>query len=242
MRARLVAVSVLVLALAGACGGDKKSDTATTASSLTSTTLTSTTAAPAAQASNATLDRLVLVSADFPPGWTSTPGDSSKTEDDKATEEELNKCTGTSGTDAEAASKSGDDFAQGENLQAGSEASLVKDETTYKNDLAALRNDSKVSSCVKEAFTNEFRKQFPGESSVDMTDLSMPRHGDVTLAKRLTVSGTTQGQTITVYVDVVLMGKNRYELTQTFFGIGSPFDASLEKALVDKVGERLDAV
>jgi hypothetical protein len=238
MRARLVVISSLVFALAG-CGGKAKtdSDTATTAASASTTTSTS-----AAPASNATLDKLVLVTSDFPTGWTSTPGDSSQAEEDKATEAELNKCAGTSGSEAEAASKSGDDFAQGENLQAGSEASLVKDAATYRSDLAALRNSSKVSSCVKEAFTKEFRKQFPGESSVEIADLSVPRHGDVTLAKRLTVSGTTQGQTVKVYIDVVLMGRNRYELTQTFFGIGSPFDGSLEKALVDKVGSRLDAV
>jgi len=241
MRARLAVTLTLVVALAASCGNSKNGDADSSSSTTSAVASSSTTAGSASNLRDAKLDSLVLVQTDFPTGWTASPNDQTKSAEDKQSEDELNACVGTSGDEAEAGSKTGDDFSQGDNFQAGSEVSVVKDDDTYRKDLAALKS-SKVTSCIKDAFTKLIREEVPDVTSVDVADLSVPHHGDVTTARRLTVEAKPSGQNVKVFLDVVLMGKRRYELGLTFFGLGSPFESALQRSLIDKVGRRLDAV
>ena len=52
---------------------------------------------------------------------------------------------------------------------------------------------------------------------------------------------TVQGQSLTLVLDVVLMGKNHAEVTGTFSNLAQPFDQALEKTLIDKLGAKLNA-
>jgi len=219
MRMRLLSVVVLVLLLASACGGKKGSSSS----------------------ANVNLDTLVLVASDFPSGWTSQPSGQANDAEGKAAEDELSKCVGVSGSDAEVATKDGDDFSQSAGVQVSSAVNRVKDDATFRSDVAALKKSDKVTSCMKTTFADALKKLVPGVSEIEVSDLSVPRHGDVTVARRLTMSATVAGQQLKIYIDAVLMGKKRAELNQSFTSVGKPFDASLERALVNKVGGRLDA-
>ena len=52
---------------------------------------------------------------------------------------------------------------------------------------------------------------------------------------------TVQGQNLTLVLDLVLMGKDRVEVTGTFSNLAQPFDQELEKTLISKLGAKLEA-
>ncbi|MCU1450233.1 MAG: hypothetical protein JWP02_2403 [Acidimicrobiales bacterium] len=237
MRTRLISLCVLFVLGLAACGGGKSS-TSTDDTSATSTA-PSTAASPATDTDLA--KKLVFVQGDFPPGWTGKPADQTQTPDDKATSKELSDCVGTSGEAQQSARWKGDDFSMGQ-TQVGSEATVVKDEATYRKDVEAIKG-SKLQTCVKDTFDKELTKQLgSAPTSLDVTPLDVPKHGDLTTALRMKVGASVQGVSLDLYLDVVLMGKRRAETTATFLNLGQPFDPALQKTLVDKLGARVDAV
>ena len=239
MRIRLLSIApVLALILAACGGGGSKSSSTTSAPTTAASTASS--SAGSDPAATARARKVVFVQADFPPGWTASPS-STDTPEDKATNEQLDACIGTSGEAAHSADVKGDDFNMGQGTQVSSEAQIVKDEATYRKDVAAIKG-SKLQSCLQDFLNKEISKAagaVPG--SLQLAPLTVPSFGDVTVGKRLTGSIAVQGQTISIYVDFVLMGKNRAEVTATFSNIGQPFDATLQRTLLDKLGARINA-
>src|SRR4051812_29667822 len=122
-----------------ACGGDDDKSSSTTTSAPT----TSTTAAPPQQAGGGTdqarAQKVVFVQGDFPPGWAATPP-TPPTPEEKAARQELATCGGTSGDADTSATVEGDTFATGPTTQVLSEGKVVKDDATYRRDLAAVNS------------------------------------------------------------------------------------------------------
>jgi hypothetical protein len=237
VRTRLISLCVLLALGLAACGGGNSSTS--TSSTTAESTAPSTTASPAGDTDLA--KKLVFVQGDFPAGWTAKPADQTQTADDKATSKELSDCVGTSGEAQESARWKGDDFSMGQ-TQVGSEATVVKDEATFQKDVEAIKG-SKLQTCVKDTFNKELAKQLgSAPTSLDVSTLDVPKHGDLTTALRMKVGASVQGVGITLYLDVVLMGKRRAETTATFLNLGEPFDPALQTTLVDKLGARVDAV
>lgn len=183
-----------------------------------------------------TAKKLVLVAGDFPPGWTAKPDDQTQSPEDKATAAELSACVGTTGDESETARWSGDGFSK-DQYEISSDANLVKDKDLFAKDVDAIKGP-KLQSCTKDTFTKVLTKQL-GEApaSVDAVPLQVTQHGDVTVGLRMTVKAGSD----TVYLDLVLLGRNRAEVTATIFSVGQPPDAALEKTLLDKLGSRVDA-
>ncbi len=187
----------------------------------------------------ATAKKLVLTSTDFPPGWTAKPADQTQSPEDKADSKELSDCVGTSGPEAEKARWNGDEFTM-DQYQVSSEANLVTDKALYKKDIAAIKSP-KLQTCVKDVFGKVLTKAIGTEpTSLDVTPFAVKKYGDVTTGLRMKV-GTGTGATDTVYVDLVLMGKNRAEVTTTVFSVGQPIDPALENSLLAKIGSRVNA-
>jgi len=237
VRIRLVSIApVLALVLAACGGGGGKSSSTTSAPATTASTASS--AAGSDAAATARAQKLVLVQADLPSGWTATPS-KADTSETKATNKELSTCVGTSGEEAQSADVKGDDFSMGQGTQVSSEAAIVKDEATYRKDVAAIKGP-KLQSCLQDFLNKQLSKAVgsaPG--SLQLTPLTVPTFGDVTVGKRLTASITAQGQTFNVYVDFVEMGKDKAEVTASFSNLGQPFDAGLEGSLLEKLGSKL---
>jgi len=185
-----------------------------------------------------TAKKLVLVASDFPAGWTDTPDDQQTTPEDQANAKELNDCVGTSGEEAEAAKWSGDGFSMN-NYEVSSKASVVRDKSAYDNDVKAIKG-SKLLKCVQTVYTRVLTKQLgTAPTSVEVTPLDVTSYGDATVAFRMKlVAGPDVADS--AYLDLVLMGKNRAKVTGTFFSVGQPIDPAVEKALIDKLGGRLD--
>ena len=177
---------------------------------------------------------------DFPPGWTGTPV-SPDTAEDKAANQEFAACIGGSGEAAQIADVKGDNFSMGSPAtQVGSEAQIVKDEAAYRKDVAALKG-SKFQSCLQNLLTKALTKAAGGTpTNVQVSQVTVPTFGDVTVGLRMSATITVQGQSFPLVVDAVAMGKNRAEVTGTFSNLGQPFDQALEKTLIEKLGAKLN--
>jgi hypothetical protein len=237
VKTRLITLCVLFVLGFVACGGGK-SDTSS------NDTTPESTAPPTTASAAGDIDlakKVVFVQGDFPPGWTAKAADQTQTPDDKATSKELSDCVGTSGQTANSARWKGDDFSMGQ-AQVGSEATVIKDEATYRKDIDAIKG-TKVQTCVKDVFNKALAKQFgSAPTSLDVASLDVPHHGDATVGLRMTVGASAQGVNITLLLDLVVMAKNRVETSATFLNVGQPFDSALQKSLVDKLGARVDAL
>jgi len=225
-----------------ACGGGGSNSSSTTSAPTTSTTASS--SSGSAGTDPAAVERakkLVLVQADFPAGWTGTPAEAD-TPDDKASNRELADCVGLSGDKAQVADVKGDNFSQGSPVTAvGSEAQIVKDEATYKSDVAAIKG-SKFVPCLQQFLVKEIGRQAgTAPANPQVSTFPVSTFGDVTVGVRMSAGITVQGQTLNLVLDLVLMGKNKAEVTGTFSNVGQPFDQALEKTLIDKLGAKLTA-
>ncbi len=224
MRTRLIFLGVLFTVALAACGSSK-SDSASKSN-------------PTADMEKA--KKVVLVTSDFPPGWTATPDDQTESADDKARSKELSDCVGTSGDETQTAKWSGDSFSMNDD-EVSSESNVASDNAVYRKDIAAIKSP-KLRDCVKTIFTKLLTEQIGQEpTAVEVAPLEVAKHGDTTVGVRMKVSLATEA-TDTLYVDLVLMGKKRVEVTTTFTTVGKPIDAALEKSLIDKQGARLNAV
>jgi len=224
VRTRLIFLGVLFSLTLAACGSST-SDSASKSD-------------PAADMETA--KKVVLVTSDFPPGWTATPDDQTVSADDKARSKELSDCVGTSGDETQTAKWSGDSFSMNDD-EVSSEGNLASSDAVYRKDIAAIKSP-KLRDCVKTIFTKVLTEQIgQAPTAAEVSSLKVDKHGDTTVGVRMKVS-LSAAETDTLYVDLVLMGKKRVEVTTTFTTVGKPIDAALQKSLIDKQGARLNAV
>ena len=236
MRNRLVLIAPLLALVLAACGGGGSKSSSTSAPTTTASTAPPTTASAAAD--TALAQKLVFAQTDFPSGWTASPP-TPDTPEDKANSKELSACVGTAGDEAHSADVKGNDFKQGALTQVGAEAQIVKDEATYRSDVAAVKGP-KLQPCLKDFLTRALTKALgSAPTSVQVSSLPTRSFGDVTVGLRLTLGLAVQGQNLTLYLDAVLMGRYRAEVTSTYSNVGSPFDSALEGTLLNKLGARL---
>jgi len=229
-----------MLAACGGGGGSKSSDT--TAAPETTTTASSTTAAAGSDAAaTAKAQKLVLVQSDFPAGWTGTPA-SPDTPEDKADNQELANCAGLADESAQTAHVKGNDFSMGSPVTSvGSEARILKDEASYRKNVAGIKG-SKFQPCIEALLSKTITRDAGSPpTNPQVTPISVPTFGDVTVGLRVSAGITVQGQSLQLVLDVVLMGKNHAEVTGTFSNLAQPFDQALEKTLIDKLGAKLNA-
>lgn len=214
----LVAAALVVLA---ACGKSSSSDKADPAKDKT------------------TANGLVLQQADFPAGWTSTAAVATNA----AQAKELATCVGRPDpATTTSAYVDGPDFAFAQSAQLSSNATIVKQESDAKADVAAFKSD-KIKSCLTTSFNKGVAAKVPGAeiSNLTVTAGEAPNYGDASASWHLTadVNIAALGVKLPISVDFVAIQKGRVEVTASFVGTGAPFDPALEKVLVAKVGGRL---
>jgi hypothetical protein len=237
---RLVMLAAAALALT-ACGG--AADTADTESAAPQATAT-TAAATTTTAVNVAADKakaraLVFTRSDLPAGWKATPHQDDPT--DKKFDAQLAACLGRpSPTTYLTAGANSQDFTSGD-AEVSSEALLVKTVADFNADVDAVKGP-KFIPCVKRVLTSSLQ-QLAGPSVRSVAVAPLPVDSDLEFSAgfRATVKLQVQGQTVTVYQDGILLGKERIELTASFSDVQQPPDPALEKALVAKLGAKLDA-
>jgi hypothetical protein len=232
-----------VLALA-ACGGGTRQQpgaggatTATAAPSTTAAASTTTTGVSIA-ADKATARALLLRLSDLPGGWRATPYRQDLV--DKAINQQLAACLGRPSPETyTTVDLFSPDFSMG-NAGVSSEAQLVKTADDFKADVAALRGP-RFASCVKRILARFVPRVFTGASvrSIVLQPLPVASYGQFSMGYRATITLGSQGQTLVIYDDEVLLGKGRIELSASFSNQERPFDAALRRALAAKLGARL---
>jgi hypothetical protein len=242
-RVMRLSCAALVLALSACGGGSKnKSEPSTTGSkSVASSTSTSTTV-PDAAADEARAKSLVLVASDIPAGW--TPSVHQTDPSDAAVSKRLADCLGASDPAKMTADVNGNDFDKGD-AEISSNVTIAASRAAFQQDIAAITGP-KYQPCIKQLLGAELQRQLqqssPGATvtSTDLTSLTSPKYGEVTVAVRATVTVVAGGQTIVFFIDDYAYGRDRAEANVTFFNIAAPFDAALEKSLLAKAGGKLD--
>lgn len=240
MRTRIFLIGLVVPLVLAACGGGGSKSSSTTSAPSTSAASGTTSGAKDASA-EARARKLVLVQADFPQGWTGTPA-SADTAEDKAANQEFSTCIGSSGESTQIADVKGDDFTMGSPAtQAGSEAQIVKEEAAYRKDVAALKGP-KFQPCFQDLLAKALTRAAGGTpANVQVSPLSVPTFGDVSVGLRMSATITVQGQSLSLVIDAVAIGKDKAEVTGTFSNLAQPFDQALEKTLIGKLGAKLNA-
>lgn len=225
MRTRLVGI-LAVLALVGAACSDDEDST----SSITTTTATGEdTATTGGEAAGGGQDarRIVLQQSDFPAGWTSTPAEP-ENEEDTDSRAAFEGCLDADLSEDQGSVES-PDFAQGAALQASSTAEVVASDEIIEADWAVLQSD-KLPACVQEHLEAELRRE--AEEGVRFSDLEAervdyPAVGDGALAVRVTMTLTTEGQTVPLSTDLVFIRKGRAEILLSLTAVGEPFPSTL---------------
>jgi hypothetical protein len=225
---------IFVLALT-ACGGSSKK----------SGTTGPTTSTDTAAADRAKAEKLVLIQTDFPAGWTATPPTPDPNED--AQGKELAACAGAVDPDvAESAEVDGPDVEK-DNASVSSNATFVKTAAYAQTDLAAITG-SKIEKCVedfaKKALNEELASDESGAQlvSVRFDRITVTKYGDATVGFRLIATISAGGQSIAAYQDLIFILKGRAEVSASFFDLGKPFDATLQRDLLAKLGAKLATV
>ena len=242
MRTRLVLITALLTAVLAACGGGSSKSSSTTTSPTTATSTPSSTAAGSDPAATARAQKLVLTQADFPAGWTGTPA-AADTPEAKAAGQQFATCAGLSGESAQSADVKGDDFNMGSPAtMVSSETRIIKDDSTYKKDVESLKS-GKFQPCLQDFLTKSLASATGGATptNVQVSPLTTDKFGDVTVGIRMSAGITVGGQTATLVVDAVVLGKNKAEVQTAFINLAQPFDPALEKSLIGKLGAKLDA-
>jgi hypothetical protein len=202
--------------------------------------------APDAAADKRLAERLVFAAADFPTGWSITPP-SPEDESDVELNNELARCAGAPDPAAvESATAESPDFAMGEMFTASSTATIVKTVADAQADLRAVQG-ARFPDCLRTAFTDVLQKNLGssamGAPRVTVDPLTVARIGDASLAYRSTFAfQVSPGVTAQFFIDIFLLLEQRAEVGVFFFGLGQPFDPSLEGDLVQKLGDRLEAI
>jgi len=223
---------ICALALTSCGGGTKKPGATGTTSPTTDIT--------AADRTNA--EKLVLVAADFPAGWTATPATPDPSEDELA--DELATCADAADPGvSQSAEVDGPDVSK-DNASVSTSVTFVKTEEFARKDLAAITG-SKIEKCVEDFAKKELNDELKAEGSgatlesVKFDRITTTKYGDATVGFRLTATISAGGETLSAYQDIVLILKGRAEISAAFFDLGKPFDQALEKALLEKLGAKL---
>jgi hypothetical protein len=230
---RLVMLATAAFALT-ACGTD--TDTAAPEATATTAAATTTTAVDVA-ADKAKARALVLTRSDMPAEWKATPHQVDPS--DKQFDDQLAACLGRpSPTTYLTARSNSPDFASGD-AEVSSDALLVKTVSDYNADVEAVKGP-KYMPCVKRVLTSVLR-QVAGASvqSVAVARLPVESDAEFSAGFRATAKLLVQGQTVTVYQDGILLGKERIELSASFSDVQKPPDPDLEKAVVTKLDAKL---
>jgi hypothetical protein len=243
-------VSIGLLVVSG-CGG---SSTPKTATGATSEATTSATTMPP---QDVTADKAAALSAalklsDLPTGWTGVPHTNSPSS--PSVDTALAACLGVP---VERLNKNGPadvdspDFSDANNNSISNSLGYTPSAAAAQSELATFQ-DPKVPGCLATALTAYVKDQAahpanpsdtlpPGVSfgAATVAQESFPTIGDQSIAYRVTVPVSAQGQSITVYVDLVVAIKGRAGVEMDFTSLSTPFPSDQEASLITLVVGRL---
>jgi hypothetical protein len=226
-RWRLV-VSVLALALVACGGGGATTDDEAVGP-----------APVTGEAGDATRARTILLQqADMPQGWRGAAHTETPLEVERS--RNISICLGRGDPDTYRSTRVyGADLSMGQ-MQVSSIVTVLKTVEDAKADLAAIRGPN-YGDCLVPAFREDLRRQAADArvENVAAAPLPVESFGDGTVGLRLTADLVYADRTDHLFADLVYISKDRTTVSATFFSFAQPFPATLEQALVSRMGNRI---
>lgn len=232
--------------LLAACGDDSDSSADATT---TSTTATTTTEPDPDAGDQAIAEAGLLQLSDFPAGWEEQPPEEEDV-DDTESKQRIADCIGVDHDriygdedEAESPTFSSPDGAEVSN-SAAVEAS--EDEAVFVFD--TLSSDDAIG-CISEEFQSFIAETAATEGveigEASLNRVSAPDVGDSSAAYRVTLPVEAQGQSVEVFVDIVVARVGRGGVTVQALNLFEPFDseqlAKYTEIAVERLDEALDA-
>jgi hypothetical protein len=252
---RAILAAVLATAVAG-CGGSSSHNkeipsvpptpaASTTTSSEPASTLPPQPLANPKAADDAKAQSLVLRQADLPGTWTATPHE--KSADSQAQSAQLAACLGLPDPlTTETADVDSPDFSMGADpnkITVESNADLLQTADQAKADFAAFGGPA-LETCLKTLFGQIIQSGISARNvslaSVTYDRLPVKNYADATIGLRLSATLVGPSGRATLYQDLILMRKDRAEVTLVFASSGDAPPAELEQAVIDTAGTRLE--
>ena len=110
----------------------------------------------------------------------------------------------------------------------------------------SILGQPQIASCIGEADRTVTIKESPGlqkagnsVGKVHVAQLTVPRHGDQTVAYRLITPIIAEGHHLSFYLDYVLVRKSRAHVMLTFSRLDSPVSNAMERRLTALTARRL---
>jgi hypothetical protein len=234
--------------LVGACEGGGGSDStttsipssttspSTTASSSSTSAATSTSVAPQDPARAEKAKAAVLQPNDFPTGWAPKPEDERL--DHETTWRELTRCLGEEDSGQGLAVAVSPTFGRGPATQVTSAVEYLPGPTAQA--LAAAFGGPKMTECAKAAFTADVKRNAPPDATVgpvEVAPFNFALLGQATSSTRATTT-IDLGFPIRVTQDFVIVFEAESVSRVSFLAAEGPFEADLQRVLVEKVVAR----
>jgi hypothetical protein len=196
---------------------------------------------PSAAPTQASAARLVVQQTDLPAGWTARPHSPDPAVDQEAAA--IAACLHVPSPDRQV-TVDGDDLRSATgptSFGVRSRAAFVRTAASVRAVAKAARGD-RFHACVKKEATALLvaRVSTGTVTNVRVADLSVPHHGDTTVAYRLTATITASSQEQEVVADSIVYTRGRAEIAIGLTGVGAPVPSGVERAVLDAVGTRLD--
>ena len=181
---------------------------------------------------------IVLEQADMPAGWRGAAHSESPLEKERG--RLLSQCLGR--PDPETFRSTivyGPDLTMG-SMQVSSISTVLNTVEDAKADLAAVRGP-KYGECLIPSFRDDLRRQVTDArvENVASEPLQVESFGDGSVGIRLKADLVYPDRTEHLFADLVYITKDRSTVSATFFSFNQPFPATLEQALISRMGNRI---
>lgn len=230
--------------LLAACGDDSDSS-----ADGTTTSTTATTTEPDTGEDQAIAEAGLLELSDFPAGWEEQPPEEEDV-DDTESKQRIADCIGVDydriyGDENEAESPT---FASPDGAEVSNSAGVEASEDEAVFVFETLSSDDAIG-CISEEFQS-FIAETAATEGVEIGEASLnrvspPDVGDASAAYRVTLPVEAQGQSVDVFVDIVVARVGRGGVTVQALNLFEPFDsgqlAEYAGIAVERLGQALDA-
>ena len=203
------------------------------------------TAAAASALGKKALAALLITRADLPAGWTASRDDSTD-DTDAADHAKFAKCVGIRDTYADQVAEADSDDFSYQSATVSASATSYSSADDVRNDIQGFQDATKASTCMASTLRADMAGQLPHGAKID--DISFTVHpgtngGPSNVIAKIngSVTVTTSGQRVPVYVDSVYITGRQIEAEIDFEGIGQPVDAALQTKLIKTLAERVGA-
>ena len=189
--------------------------------------------------------KLLLVDDDLPDGWTGVEHPNDPDHDKPG--DRLFRCMGRpEPRKIRTTHQHAKDYSSGGGLGRGvtvaTSGNYLVDASEVQADYDAAADETTFLPCFEDVAKTQVKEMLPPGVdiiSLEIEKLDPPTSKVRSLLYRVTVMLDAPGEPLPMYIDEALLYEGRAETTMSFTGASDPFDAELQRTLIDTAAERL---